>query len=45
MPEKNNELVQIITKFAECGWEVLDAPCKDWLAGEKSAEELIGICR
>ncbi len=34
----NKELVKIIGKFAESGWELLDAPSKKWLAANGSAE-------
>ncbi|RBQ25591.1 MAG: hypothetical protein ALMCE001_01360 [Methanocorpusculum sp. MCE] len=34
----NKELVKIIEKFAESGWELLDAPSKKWLAANGSAE-------
>jgi len=38
----NHDLVSIATKFAECGWDAIDAPAKDWLGtkddpGKKSA--------
>ena len=32
MTIQENELTKIITKFAECGWEVIDAPSKAWLS-------------
>ena len=28
----DQDLKAIITQFAECGWDVLDAPAKAWLA-------------
>jgi len=34
----NEELVKIIEKFAESGWNLLDAPSKKWLADNGSAE-------
>ena len=36
----NKELTEIITKFAESGWDVLDAPAKKWLKAQddKSAK-------
>lgn len=34
----NKELVKIIEKFAESGWDLLDAPSKKWLATNGSAE-------
>lgn len=41
MIEKTNELRAIITKFAESGWELIDAPAKAWLAGGGCKDELI----
>lgn len=40
---ENQELVGIITKFAESGWELIDAPSKAWLSAQndKSQAELI----
>ena len=36
---ENQELNGIITKFAECGWDLIDAPAKAWLSSkEKSGE-------
>jgi len=34
----NVELVKIVEKFAECGWDVIDAPAKKWLAANGSAD-------
>ncbi len=31
MIKQDNELIQILTKFAESGWDVIDAPSKVWL--------------
>ncbi|MCL2500825.1 MAG: hypothetical protein FWE90_10910 [Defluviitaleaceae bacterium] len=28
---KNPRLTEIVTKFAESGWDVIDAPAKEWL--------------
>ncbi len=41
--ENNNreELVQIITKFAESGWDLIDAPSKAWLEKKGDADQLI----
>ena len=30
----NTELVKIIEKFAESGWDLIDAPAKAWLESE-----------
>lgn len=39
----NTELVKIIEKFAESGWDLIDAPAKAWLSanGESEADEVI----
>lgn len=39
----NTELVKIIEKFAESGWDLIDAPAKAWLSanGESEADESI----
>jgi hypothetical protein len=38
--EKNNhdELIQILTKFAESGWDLIASPSKAWLDGKGNAE-------
>lgn len=37
----NNELTGIITKFAESGWDVIDAPSKAWLnAGTEASSDV-----
>ncbi len=41
MNDKVNELRSIITKFAESGWDLIDAPAKAWLGGEQCRSELI----
>lgn len=33
----NVELNEIIKKFSESGWELIDAPSKKWLADNKSS--------
>ena len=38
MSKEMNELMEIVEKFANCGWDVIDGPSKAWL---KSTEELI----
>jgi cytochrome c556 len=35
------ELVQIMTKFAESGWDLIDAPSKAWLEGNGDKDKLI----
>jgi len=32
MTVKNKELVKIVVKFAESGWDILDKPSKKWLS-------------
>lgn len=46
--KKDDELFNIITKFAESGWDLIDLPAKAWLdtanhdeAAENITEELI----
>ena len=39
MSDKNQELVSIITKFAECGWDLIDAPAKTWLNVKDDTEK------
>ncbi len=34
----NTELVEIVEKFAESGWDLIDAPSKKWLADNGSAD-------
>jgi len=31
MASQNQELNNIIKQFAECGWDLIDAPAKQWL--------------
>ena len=35
------ELTKIVAKFAESGWDLIDAPAKKWLAGENNTAELL----
>ena len=39
----NTELVKIVGKFSESGWDVLDAPAKAWLSanGGNGADKVI----
>lgn len=41
MTPQANELREIITKFSESGWDLIDAPSKRWLAGAGNMDELI----
>ena len=36
----SQELVAIVTKFAESGWDVIDAPAKNWLSAKDDAAKL-----
>lgn len=38
---EREELVRIITKFAESGWDLIDAPSKAWLEGNGDADKLV----
>lgn len=40
MSNKNDELVGIVTKFAESGWDVIDIPAKAWLNVKDDSEAL-----
>ncbi|MDF2869133.1 MAG: hypothetical protein K0R05_708 [Anaerocolumna sp.] len=35
------EFNEILTKFAESGWDVIDEPSKAWLEGKGGKEELV----
>lgn len=35
----NQELVAIVKKFAESGWDLIDAPSKSWLEDMNDAEK------
>ena len=46
MKENNHEeLTQILTKFAESGWDLIDTPSKAWLAGKGDTNELIAVIK
>ena len=38
MPNKKQELVSVVTKFAESGWDLIDAPAKTWLDAKNDTE-------
>jgi hypothetical protein len=40
MSAKNEEFTEIIVKFAESGWDLIDEPSKAWLADKKTNEDL-----
>ncbi|MCL1806219.1 MAG: hypothetical protein FWG31_00780 [Oscillospiraceae bacterium] len=35
----SQELTGIVTKFAESGWDVIDAPAKAWLGSQSDADK------
>lgn len=35
------ELVQVVTKFAESGWDLIATPSKAWLEGKGNSSELL----
>jgi len=39
MQSQRDELIKIITKFAESGWDLIDAPAKTWLRTKDNSEE------
>ena len=39
MAEKNKELVDIVTKFVESGWDLIEKPSKTWLADDGENEQ------
>jgi len=41
MSNKNEELIEIITKFSESGWDVIDSISQAWLNAENNSKELI----
>lgn len=40
MMELNEELIRIITKFAESGWDLIDIPSKEWLRARNDPEKI-----
>jgi len=39
--DNREELVQILVKFAESGWDLIAGPSKAWLDGKGDAKELL----
>ena len=39
MSDKKQELTNIIKQFAECGWDLIDAPAKLWLEYDGGCED------
>lgn len=38
MDSRFNELTDILTKFAESGWDVIDAPSRQWLEAQRAGQ-------
>lgn len=38
MSNQNAELVVIVTKFAQSGWDAIDTPSKAWLSHQEDSE-------
>lgn len=38
--EHNEELIRIITKFAESEWDLIDIPSKEWLKAKNDPEKI-----
>ena len=38
MLEQDDELIEIITKFAESGWDIIDTPSRVWLNANINGE-------
>jgi hypothetical protein len=45
MSSNNAELTDIMAKFAESGWDLIDAPSKAWLDGKKSNGEIFPVIK
>ena len=43
MANNNQELISIITKFSECGWDLIDAPSKAWLNDKDNTEKTTAL--
>jgi len=41
----SSELVQIVEKFADSGWDLIDAPSKKWLASQGSADRTVELLK
>ena len=41
----NVELLDIIKKFSESGWELIDAPAKKWLEDNKSSNATVKLIK
>ena len=39
--KRREELIQIMTKFAESGWDLIDTLSKSWLEGKGDTSKLI----
>jgi hypothetical protein len=43
--QMNHELKHILTRFSESGWDLIDAPAKDYLNGTDNTEQLIAAIK
>lgn len=41
MDRKMNELKEIIKKFSNSGWDLIEKPAQDWLNGVNNKDELL----
>jgi len=41
----STELVKIVEKFAESGWDLIDAPSKKWLAADGSSDMTVELVK
>ena len=41
----SRELVQIVEKFADSGWDLIGAPSKEWLASQGSADRTVELLK
>lgn len=45
MVDKREELANIVARFAESGWNLIDEPSKAWLENNISNEELLSVIK
>ncbi|HOP10730.1 MAG TPA: hypothetical protein PK629_04475 [Oscillospiraceae bacterium] len=39
--KRSEELISILTKFSQSGWDLIALPAKAWLSGDSNTDELI----
>jgi len=39
--ERSEELIGILTKFSQSGWDLIAMPAKAWLSGDDNIDELV----